>query len=299
MSKLLQAGAALFLLNAAGTATAQTVYVNDPNLKVTAIDTIVVGTKYRLSPTNFDQSLDSGGGTNLTSGGANFLGTNLGNHSTLNGVVYDFTFEHRAGEGFIYTMTSPTGSSWTQAWGTFIPAILPAPNQAAAQLPVVVATGLPDGTLTAPGLAFNALHLEARASLRGNITVPSVTYSNLTFTTPGLTQVGTLITGYTALSGVNPPNPNFPDPNADYQSQWFVADTNLATQDFTIAGKVSLATATFTGGNIDESLRFDISGKNVAFALVPEPATWAMLISGFGMVGAGLRRQRRSAAVAD
>jgi hypothetical protein len=30
---------------------------------------------------------------------------------------------------------------------------------------------------------------------------------------------------------------------------------------------------------------------------VPEPATWAMMIAGFGMVGAGLRRRRRNAAL--
>lgn len=30
------------------------------------------------------------------------------------------------------------------------------------------------------------------------------------------------------------------------------------------------------------------------FAVVPEPATWAMLIAGFGLVGASLRRQRAS-----
>jgi len=31
---------------------------------------------------------------------------------------------------------------------------------------------------------------------------------------------------------------------------------------------------------------------------VPEPATWAMMIAGFGMVGTGLRRQRKAAALA-
>jgi len=27
---------------------------------------------------------------------------------------------------------------------------------------------------------------------------------------------------------------------------------------------------------------------------VPEPATWGMLIAGFGLIGASLRRQRRA-----
>ncbi len=33
-------------------------------------------------------------------------------------------------------------------------------------------------------------------------------------------------------------------------------------------------------------------------ALVPEPATWAMMIAGFGLAGAAIRRQRRRAAIA-
>lgn len=35
-----------------------------------------------------------------------------------------------------------------------------------------------------------------------------------------------------------------------------------------------------------------ISSFTPQFALVPEPATWAMLVAGFGLVGAGLRKQR-------
>jgi hypothetical protein len=36
-------------------------------------------------------------------------------------------------------------------------------------------------------------------------------------------------------------------------------------------------------------------GGTIAFGAVPEPATWAMMILGFGMVGAGLRMARRPA----
>lgn len=34
-----------------------------------------------------------------------------------------------------------------------------------------------------------------------------------------------------------------------------------------------------------------VTGFNVAAAAVPEPATWAMMVIGFGVVGAGLRRR--------
>jgi hypothetical protein len=40
-------------------------------------------------------------------------------------------------------------------------------------------------------------------------------------------------------------------------------------------------------GDNSGSIRFDVS-------VVPEPATWAMLIAGFTLVGSGLRRRRRS-----
>ena len=36
---------------------------------------------------------------------------------------------------------------------------------------------------------------------------------------------------------------------------------------------------------------------NLAFGAVPEPATWAMMIGGFGLVGGAMRRRNRSTAV--
>jgi hypothetical protein len=42
----------------------------------------------------------------------------------------------------------------------------------------------------------------------------------------------------------------------------------------------------------DSSFEFD----NVATAAVPEPATWAMMIAGFGMVGFAMRRRQRAVA---
>ncbi|HYZ47773.1 MAG TPA: cistern family PEP-CTERM protein [Sphingomonas sp.] len=38
------------------------------------------------------------------------------------------------------------------------------------------------------------------------------------------------------------------------------------------------------------------SGPGVSITSVPEPATWAMMIGGFGLLGAAVRRQRRTAA---
>jgi hypothetical protein len=294
-SPFLAASAALAL--AASPAVAGTIWVNDPALTVDSIDTIVFGAKYRLSPANFDQSLDSGGGTTGVPGGTNFLSTSRGNYAALNNATYGFTLEHRAGEGFIWSLTNPAGATFTQAWGSFAPAVVA--DQLAATLRSSGADGNIAGAFVAPGGRYNAIHLESRASNRANTTGPSVSYSDLVFTTPGLTQVGSLVTGFTLVPGGGDANPNWPDPNTDYHSQWFVADTDLAGQDWVLAGKVTLATAGFTGGNIDESLKFGVSGKWTEFTpppVVPEPATWAMLIAGFGLVGAAIRR--RQAAIA-
>jgi hypothetical protein len=37
-----------------------------------------------------------------------------------------------------------------------------------------------------------------------------------------------------------------------------------------------------------------VTGFNVAAAAVPEPATWAMMVVGFGVVGTGMRRRKVS-----
>ena len=41
---------------------------------------------------------------------------------------------------------------------------------------------------------------------------------------------------------------------------------------------------------------FLIAGENVSGAVVPEPASWALLIAGFGLTGAVMRRRRAAIA---
>jgi hypothetical protein len=41
---------------------------------------------------------------------------------------------------------------------------------------------------------------------------------------------------------------------------------------------------------------FDVNSVSYVFQTVPEPATWALMLIGAGMVGAGLRSSRRTAA---
>jgi len=75
------------------------------------------------------------------------------------------------------------------------------------------------------------------------------------------------------------------------------------TADGGQAGPGTNRRITFTQGAGDPliyGLRFTNNGQrafeldNVAFGAVPEPATWAMLIAGFGLVGGAMRRRRSS-----
>lgn len=52
-------------------------------------------------------------------------------------------------------------------------------------------------------------------------------------------------------------------------------------------------------GSILKGFRYETTpGVAVPFGAVPEPTSWALLITGFGIVGTGLRTRRRVAAVA-
>ncbi|HEY0446857.1 MAG TPA: PEPxxWA-CTERM sorting domain-containing protein [Allosphingosinicella sp.] len=51
----------------------------------------------------------------------------------------------------------------------------------------------------------------------------------------------------------------------------------------------------FIGTGLNDSITDGFSMDNVSFGGVPEPATWLMMIGGFGMIGGALRRRRRQA----
>ena len=46
------------------------------------------------------------------------------------------------------------------------------------------------------------------------------------------------------------------------------------------------------------SLAFEFDNVNVSISAVPEPATWGMLLLGFGLVGAGMRSRKRAMVLA-
>jgi hypothetical protein len=254
-------------LAAASVASAGTVYVNSNSLYAGAIGDSVVGAKYRLSNTNFDQSLDNGAGTNTFGGGKNtFIQSNLGNVSTLNPRTYDFTLEHQAGKGFLYTLKN--GSTTTAlVWGSGLSGV---PGGA------VSAASLYDSATTTvtPGASFNSLYLEMRAT---NNTSQG-TLSNLAFSGASVAggfineSVDNTTAGYGGTVG--------------YSRQRLVSDTDLSSFNWTLTGSIALSKSG-TGG--DEATKFTVIGQNVE--AVPEPTSMAVLALG----GIALLRRRRSA----
>ncbi|OSZ72389.1 hypothetical protein CAP39_03330 [Sphingomonas sp. IBVSS1] len=281
-------------------ARAATVFINDPGVTVTSISNLVMGAKYRVSPTNFDLSLDSGGGTQNVPGGANFISTNLGNLAALNNVSFDFTLRNIVGQGMIFSVTSPANVTSTLAWGSFAPALSPAATASAAQLRAASATGETPGTLLSPGqLAMNALHLEVSSRVRPlaapNNYAPVVSLSNLAFSATGAAVRGSVITAQTVTPATNLTNPNFPEVGSGFASQWLVTTGDFWDFGWVLSGRINAQVNSITGniGQIDEWVKFGVSGKQVAFTGgVPEPQSWAMMIAGFGLVGAAMRRRR-------
>jgi len=278
-------------LDCASAAAAPVVYVNQPGLTITSIDTSVFGAKYRLSNSNFDQSIDSGGGTTTVNQLPNFVSRDLGNLTALRNVIYSFTVRQIAGQGFVFTLTSPSNVTSTVAWGTFLPLLNPAPNASALLLPTV-------GSLlpTAPGAFYNSLQIELRGAQRsGTAYSPVATASDLSFVAKGMTLSTALNPSMSVSPGSNTtPNPNYPDSDSSYISQWLVTKANLALYDWTLSGRINLSVAANAPSNIDEFVKLTVTGKKVRFNGVPEPMPIATLA--LGLAAIGWRRRRAPAA---
>lgn len=65
-------------------------------------------------------------------------------------------------------------------------------------------------------------------------------------------------------------------------------DQTFTTTSFSFVGTGSSATLSAFSGGVDN---VDAILDNVSVTAVPEPATWAMMLGGFGMLGAAARRR--------
>ena len=86
--------------------------------------------------------------------------------------------------------------------------------------------------------------------------------------------------------------------NQTYVGGQIIHDLAFAANDQVRGRDNGVVTYAVTGGPRLIGAVFESSGNafefdNLAIAAMPEPTTWAMLIGGFGLVGAASRRQRR------
>jgi hypothetical protein len=94
---------------------------------------------------------------------------------------------------------------------------------------------------------------------------------------------------------------------SDIKVQVFVNDQSTAAQEFTISDNKYPVQGSATDGDYFTKITFDFADyagtlnsgveqvKQIGISgisPVPEPATWAMMIAGFGLVGASLRLRR-------
>lgn len=66
-------------------------------------------------------------------------------------------------------------------------------------------------------------------------------------------------------------------------TSWMQVDTQFTVTGPTILGFRALGISDSVGGLVD----------NISLSTVPEPASWTMMIAGFGLVGATMRRGRK------
>jgi len=76
------------------------------------------------------------------------------------------------------------------------------------------------------------------------------------------------------------------------------ANSGVFTSNFTFASPVTLKAFIFDDNLSDNSGGISLNIARTPDTAVPEPASWAMLIAGFGLIGAVMRRRRRAAATA-
>lgn len=209
--------------------------------------------KYRLSNTNFDQSI-----TRPTNSGVN---ANLGNVQFLNGQTYAFLLENVVGQGIRFRLTRQANNAVTTvSWGSS--------QLGGTNVSVIDGVGPFDG-------GYNALKITARATQSNGNPNPSFEWSNLSFS--GIPVQGAFTSGTVT--------PNTGDPGAPgFSTQYATATTDLSSINWTLTGTIR-ATRTGTGG--DENLRFTVDAQQVN--PVPEPASFAALMVGAFTL---LRRRR-------
>ncbi len=249
-------------------------FINSNNAQFSSAGTPVATARYLLSNTNYDINI-----TNSTSSvtPTNIVTGNLGNNATLSGRTFEFTLEHRAGEGFIFSLTSPAAGSSsalssTVAWGTF-----------STSLTGNVAASLNGDT---PDESFNVISLFAR----GDRNQSSMAFENLSFSSTTLSLAdGGFVTGVASTSAGGTPTgffTNAPTTTAFNQyTQSLVSTADLSQHDWTLTGSL---TGARVGSGGDAQVAFEIKMRNATVAVIPEPSMAILPLTGLLLV----RRRR-------
>lgn len=218
--------------------------------------------RFRADQNNWDHALIQG--TNpVNARTSNVIGAVAPDPLTA-GKTYQFTFENVAGLGLRTTLRElVSGTTYVQSWGD---ASLGGSNAA-----TINGFGPFDAY-------YNVIHPYAVVTNRSTTQVSSVTWSGLSFSSPALTNVGTLTDSALAPALGNTAFNSF--------DNWIYTDGDLRTIDWTVTAKVTLATNAISP-NPSESLKFEYGLKNA----VPTPGAAALL--GVAGVAAGRRRRMR------
>ena len=157
-----------------------------------------------------------------------------------------------------------------------------------------------DDDIDTAGIQFSTLN-SAAVSGGGIFTSPQ--FSNTGFTVPNLssTQQVCLKTG--GLNGECETSGTNGVSKGDTVTQSFAlnfttSESMVVLQNFVLSFRGVTGTATGSGGAVALN-DADVSGFGTIAAAavpVPEPSSWAMLIAGFGLIGATMRRRRLAVA---
>lgn len=253
---------ALVLLAWQGSALGGMIFINSAQAQVSSVTGTVAQAKYRLSNTNWDQSLDRGTGTSS----GNFISLGLGNNAQLSTRTYEFSLENRPGQGLVFTMTDQTTlASSVLSWGVFSTAT------GGTSVPTIASQSVPTN--------FNSLWIEARSTRTGS----SLSFSGLSFAGSGLT----LADGSFAAAVINP-SVGGPGNAPGVYTQRLVSDTNLGAQAWTFRGLVSASRDSTSSS--DESVKFTVGAQQVVATFVPSAGTGAGLALAAGLLAARRRR---------
>lgn len=198
-------------------------------------------------------------------------GGQLGGAGGTNGSLYTTaSFDAEVGSELIFYFnfitSDGTGSFPDYAWSSL--------NLGGEQLVLFTARTVPGGADTVPGFGLPGL-------------APGVVL------TPGSTPIQPGLTNWDQLGGSSGSCYQGPA-NGCGSTGWI-----KSTYTVTVAGNYTLqfGTTNFGDTSYDTGMAFtgiQLDGEIIDPPVVPEPATWAMMIAGFGLVGAAARRRRMS-----